>query len=249
MAKERHLNKTPITEAIIDLRISPALGDIALPKLLAIKPELESAYPKCEEFRIFESQTDITDGKPSIRITRDLATEGYIYKTTDERQLTQFRKNGFTFNRLDPYTNWDDVLSEAKRLWKVYMSNVHVERVTRIAVRYINKLELKLPVTDLSEYLVEPPKIPDGIPNTANSYFYKAVVTEPDTEISANIIQLVDKSVDPGKFTLILDNDVYKITNYLADDPEIWEIFSQLRNLKNKIFFATIKEDTARLYE
>ena len=69
------------------------------------------------------------------------------------------------------------------------------------------------------------------------------------THLSANMIQLINRSADPDKFILILDNDVYKISNYKAQDLKVWEVFSNLRDLKNTIFFASIQEKTARLFE
>ncbi len=249
MAEYQRLEKAPIAEAIIDLRIKPALGDEVLPILSSIKDEIGDSYPICEKFYSYGGEFRIQESKTMVHTSKDVVTEGYIYKTADNRQIAQFRKNGFTFNNLNPYTRWEAILAEAQRLWTIYQKKASPEIVTRIAVRYINKMELPRPDQDFSEYLVEPPRIPDGIPNGANSYYSKIIIHDEKTDLSANIIQLIDKSIDPKNFTLILDNDIYKGSDYEAGSSVIWEVFSDLRKMKNTIFFATITEKTARLFK
>jgi uncharacterized protein (TIGR04255 family) len=250
MAEYRHLKNAPITEAVIDLRIKPPLGDEVLPKLSSIKDDIGEVYPVRETLRTFGGEFIFQEGKAVVQPPKDAVVEGFIYKTEDAQQIAQFRKNGFSFNRLKPYTSWEAVLMEAHRLWMIYLKKALPELVTRIAVRYINKMELSAPERDFSEYLIEPPRLADGIPAATSSFYYKAVVHDDKRNLSANVIQLMDaKAVDPQKFTLILDNDVYKTHDYEAGDPEIWEVFSQLRELKNTIFFASITESAARLFE
>ena len=175
MAKHRHLSNAPIAEALIDLKIKPQLGDEVLPTLESIKDDIGDLYPICGPFKSIGGEFHIKEGAPKLT-SSDVVIEGYIFKTKDEKQLAQFRKNGFTFNKLYPYTCWEDILEEALRLWKIYLEKASPETVTRIAVRYINKMELPLPALDFSEYLIEPPKIADGIPNKTNSYYSKIVI-------------------------------------------------------------------------
>ena len=75
----------------------------------------------------------------------------------------QFRINGFTFNRLKPYTSWGDILPQVKDLWSLYIDIASPESITRIAVRYINNIEIPKPDNIVfSDYLKVPPKIPDN---------------------------------------------------------------------------------------
>ncbi len=41
-------------------------------------------------------------------------------KTPDRLNVAQFRRDGFTFNRLRPYTKWEEIRPEALRLWQLY---------------------------------------------------------------------------------------------------------------------------------
>jgi uncharacterized protein (TIGR04255 family) len=252
MAKQRHLNNAPITEAVIDLRIKPVLGDEVLPMLSSVKNEIGDSYPVCKEFRSVsgEIELEMKSGKSTVN-TAGMAIEGYIYRNDDKKQIAQFRRNGFTFNKLNPYTRWEDILVEAQRLWLIYLEKTSPEIVTRIAVRYINKLDIPLPEPehDLSEYLTEPPKIPDELNYPIDSCFSKIVLHDDKTDLLANMIQSINANVDHKTFTLILDNDVYKQGAYKASDPNIWRVFSQLRDLENALFFASITEKTARLFE
>ena len=64
----------------------------------------------------------------------------------DERQLVQVRVQGFSFNRLAPYTSLDDYLPEIKRTWGLYVDLVKPVQVRQIRVRYINRI--LLPMTE-----------------------------------------------------------------------------------------------------
>ena len=81
---------------------------------------------------------------------------GYRYKT--ETEIAQFRVDGFTFSKIAPYTTWGEVSSEALRLWKVYVEVAKPRQVSRVAVRYINRMRLPN-VKDLGEYLEAPPQV------------------------------------------------------------------------------------------
>ena len=84
-----------------------------------------------------------------------------------------------------------------------------------------------------------------------SSFISRFVVEDISSGILANIIQAVDdKRVTNTHVSIILDIDVYKMQNYDLDElAEIKETFKVLREVKNRIFFESITEDTARRFE
>jgi len=247
MARQRHLNKAPITEAIIDFRVILPSG-FEPQEFSNLSVDLSGRYPKNEPRRIITGAFGMEKGKPFIETPEDKGIQGYIYKSEDEKNVVQFRLDGFTFNRLYPYTEWESVLSEAKNLWQLYSSKSKPELITRIAVRYINRLDLQLPIKDFEEYLTAPPKIPASLPQEVSRFLTRIVIH--DADITANIIQSLDKSPKPDHVGIILDIDVFKIKEKSGfDKVNVWTEFEKLRELKNRIFFESITEKTARLYE
>ena len=245
MARQRHLRNAPLIEAIVDFRASLPAG-FEPEEFLGLSKELSVQYPKNEARRVITGSFGIEAGKPMVQTPED-RIHGYVYKSEDEKNLAQFRIDGFTFSRLKPYTKWEAVLSEAKRLWEIYCSKSLPEAVTRIAVRYINRLDLPLPIVDFGQYLTAPPRIPDALPQGVVEFFNRIVIREAD--MLANVIQTLRHSQKGDHVEIIFDIDVYKKLGAGFDMNGIWAIFEQFRVFKNRIFFESITEETARLYE
>ncbi len=247
MVRQRHLSNAPITEAIIDFRVKlPA--DFDTKEFLSLSAHLSDRYPSNEPRRIITGAFGMEKGgKPFIQPPEDKGIQGYFYKSADGKNIAQFRLDGFTFNRLNPYSDWNTVLSEAQNLWELYVSKSEPEVVTRIAVRYINRLELRLPINDFGDYLTAPPKVPDSLPQEVSQFLTKVVIREGD--ITANIIQALEKSPKPEHIGIILDIDVFKLLELGINRENIWAEFEQLHAMKNLIFFESITERTVRLYE
>lgn len=248
MAKQRHLKNAPITEAIIDFRTKlPPTFDIK--KLLLLKEDLSDKFPKFEEYRFIKSGFEIKEGKPVSALPEDHGIHGCFLRPEDEKKVVQFRIDGFTYSQLKPYTHWKEFVSEAKELWKLYADKAQPEFVTRIAVRYINHMDLPLPITDFSKYLTAPPNVPKELPGSLGRFLSKVVIYNSETDISANITQALEKSVTPNYVTIILDVDAYKFGEFDSNNDDIWPIFEELHDIKNQIFFNSITEETARLFE
>lgn len=246
MAKQRHLRNAPIIEAIIDFRVKlpPAFNP---EDFSSFSRDLSDRYPKNEPRRIFTGAFGIKEDKPFIEKPEIRGIQGYIYKSEDEKNIAQFRIDGFTFSRLNPYTEWESVFSEAKNLWEIYSSKSSPELISRIAVRYINKLDLPLKMKGFEEYLTAPPQVPESLPQKVSQFLTRVVIHEAD--ITANIIQALDKSLKPDHIGVILDIDVYKGSKLGINESSVWSEFGRLREMKNRIFFGSITEDTARLYK
>lgn len=247
MVKQRHLTNAPITEAIIDFRVKLPSTFTSTEFLKATK-DLSNSYPKNEPIRRVKHTFGIEkDGKPFIAPPKDEGIQGYFFKSEDEKNITQFRLDGFTFNRLYPYTKWQSVITEAKRTWEIYNSIAAPEAVKRIAVRYINKIDIKLPIKDFNEYLAAPPTIPSSLPQELSQFLTRMVISDGDKTI--NLIQAMEQSTEAKKVTLILDIDVYKSNESGFEMDTIWSQFQELHDLKNKVFFESITEKVAEIYE
>jgi uncharacterized protein (TIGR04255 family) len=246
MARQRHLSNAPITEAIIDFRVKLPDG-FDTKKFLDATTDLSDSYPKNEPIRVFTGAFVMEKGgKPFTQPLREEGIQGYFFKSEDEKNIAQFRVDGFTFNRLHPYTEWESVLSEAKRLWGMYHSLASPEIVKRIAVRYINRLDIKLP-TNFNEYLVAPPNVPPTLLQEIKQFLTRLVINVDDKTI--NLVQAMEPSTEATKITVILDIDVFKTSESGLDISSIWSKFEELHDLKNKVFFESITEKVAEMYE
>ena len=246
MAIYRHLKNAPLTEALIDIRVSlPSIFDSK--DFLSLSNDISEKYTKSEPRQLFTAAFGVEAGKPFTQATESKGIHGYICKSEDGKDVVQFRIDGFTFSRLNPYSEWETVLSEAKRLWGLYSIKCLPELITRIAVRYINRLDLPLPIKDFADYLTAPPLVPDSLPQGVSQFLTRVVIH--DADITANIVQTMKSSPKADHIGVILDIDVFNMEKDGFEESSIWPEFEKLRDFKNRIFFESITEKTARLYE
>ncbi len=249
MAEVKHLNNAPITEAIIDFRVKLP-SEFKVDTFLELKKTIGDRFPKVQERKLFSGQLRFKEGKSPQPSTEYHGVQGYFFRSEDEKNVAQFRIDGFTFSRLKPYTNWEEMFDEARELWGMYSGIAQPEAVTRLAVRYINHINIPLPIEDLSEYFTASPKIPDNIQGVISGFLSKIVVYDDEMDVATNIVQALEKSTKPDKhITVVLDIDSFRTGDFDVSNGEIWETFANLHNIKNQMFFYSITEETARLFE
>jgi len=247
MAHARHLKRAPITEAIIDFRVTvPKEFDGT--KVLTLKEQLSEQYPTVQEMRGAEAGIELGVGKLAAH-ARDLGLRGILFKSADGMNIAQFRVDGFTFNRLKPYTSWEQAFPEALRLWKLYVERIWPAYASRLALRYINRLRIPLPMEDFSQYLTSPPVVPPDLPQGISSFLTRVVLTDPELGLAANVTQAMEGGLDPNSVTVILDIDVYKVGEFDPQGVEVCQVLEALHTFKNRIFFGSLTELALRDYE
>ncbi len=247
MARSRLLRQAPITEAIIDFRVELA-ENFDPRRFLSLKPALSEGYSDVGEMTRFEGGLQFEAERVSP-FAREKGLRGYMFRSADRLNVAQFRRDGFTFSRLSPYTSWEQVFPEAFRLWQLYVRDASPELVSRVAVRYINRLRLPLPIPDFSQYLTAPPSVPPELRHPITAFLSRVLLHETQSGLDASVTQAFERGVDPAYIAVLLDIDSFNVEPRKTDDENIRATFEALRNLKNSIFFSSITEEAARLFE
>jgi uncharacterized protein (TIGR04255 family) len=230
-------------EAVIDFRVLRREG-ITADQFQGLLETLGSQYRNPSPMHSIQARFGMEEGRP-VGPMQVQAAVGWVYQS--DGALAQFRVDGFTFSKLEPYTTWEGVFGEADRLWRIYVETAQPREISRVAVRYINRLRLSAPAR-LGEYLEAPPVLPPPIPQKLREFLMRAVV-EDGNDASAILIEAVEASLDPATIPLLLDIDAFREVSLAPDDPTVAGIFEQLRRLKNDVFFATITDRTVEMYE
>ena len=161
----------------------------------------------------------------------------------------QARLDGFTFNKLKPYEKWEIFFKEARTLWDLYIKAANPLKITRIALRYVNRIEIPLPVSDFKEYIKTIPEIAPSLPYKLERFFMQFVMPNNEIEATAIITQTIEPPAPNQKRPLIFDIDVWKLTDYKGNTEEMWEVFEKLRMFKNEIFNESITEKAKELFQ
>lgn len=247
MPPPRQLKTPPITEALFDIRVK-ARRDFIVTEFAPLKDELSNRFMIVDERRSGKITIQIPAGEEAVAEVEDLGLHGYFFKAEDENLIAQFRVDGFTLNKLRPYTSWEDLIPTVVDLWEMYYSLAQPEAITRIATRFINHIPIKGEYIDFDEYLTSAPQIPSELPQLFGSFFSRATIVDEDRQVAANVVQTFESDPDISGIKLILDIDAFKRVDMEPDDPELVALFSQLREFKNMIFFNYLTKKTLEMF-
>jgi uncharacterized protein (TIGR04255 family) len=230
-------------EAVLDFRVIPQ-EKVSVDRFADLRASIGEKYTRESSIQSIQARFGVVRGAPleSWQMQTDI---GWRYKTATE--IAQFRVDGFTFSKLARYTTWEEVSGEAFRLWNVYLDLAKPRQVSRVAVRYINRMLLP-DVKDLGEYLVSPPHFPLPIPQRIRELLTRVYVEDDKRKASAVIVEAIEPRIDPNAISLLLDIDAFRELNEVPGDPGILAVFGMLRDLKNDIFFACITEKIVEIY-
>jgi len=243
-----HLRNAPITEAIIDFR-AKLRPDFDVKKFHSLRQRLENEFPEVEEISQIQFEFQSQPGKFLTQSQKDLGIHGVAFRSADKLDIVQFQRGGFTFNRLKPYTSWEEVFGKASELWKLYVATASPVEVSHIATRYINQMQFPMPLADLSRYLKVPAGLPEGWPQVVSGFLTKVVVQEPDEDITANITLVLESSPDNRHLPVIFDIDVLQKNVSNIGTDELHRRFAKLREMKNRIFFGGLTQEAINLFK
>jgi uncharacterized protein (TIGR04255 family) len=241
----QHLRNAPIVEALIDVRVEVRPG-FRGEEFRAVGGRLAADYPKIEERAGVTLQLAFGGPQPTQQVQQH-GLSGVFLHSADGKNVAQFRTDGFTLNRLEPYTSWDELLPEALRLFEIYVSVAKPRLVTRVATRYINRLQL--PNAAMQEFLTSPPR---GVPGTQGilAGFLEVSQVEEPTGEKVNFTQASDGNpATQSARAVAIDIDCYREDSFEPSVHAVREQLQRLHALKNRVFFGALTEAALRPYQ
>lgn len=227
-------SRAPIREALIDIRVQPRDGLVV--RDLEAMASGTSAYSQRKDIQLMTTELKV-EGPPSAQTSAEQI--GFQFWNSERTRVFQARLDGFTSSRLAPYDCWNDLRDEARRLWDQYRGLTRPERILRIAVRYINRLDLPTPA-DLKVYLRTSPEIAPDLPQYLGNWLMHLEI--PDGRRQLIINESVAPPAVPGTVAIFLDIDLFQTLDPPQDDVELWNTFEEFRVRKNEVFERSITE-------
>ncbi|HUG19993.1 MAG TPA: TIGR04255 family protein [Planctomycetaceae bacterium] len=243
MSPRTHYSNAPITEAILDIRTTSPEG-LALERLEEIHSLIQEDYPSKQQRNLARGRWNFGT---QVGATATQTPLGYLFLSPDEKQIVQVRMDGFTMSRLAPYESWEQIRDEAHRLWEIYSESIQPRSIERVAVRYINRIDIPLPFGDLTEYLRTIPQVSPDLPQELSGLFMQLTLPQPDIDSEARLSEALIDPVREGVVSIVLDIDLYRIKKLPYHGDAIWEFFEILHDRKNRIFEACITDRTREL--
>ena len=241
-----HYSHAPIKEAIFDVRV--AGGNTSVLQIDDALHSIRDEYTSRQElFSAPQFELKMTMGAPpAFNVGPTL--NGFRYGNASGTQLMQARADGFSFNLLGCYENWENFSGEVRRLWEIYLTARQPQVITRVGLRYINHFVFAEANINLSEYFAVYPTMPANFFENANGF--EMQISAPQTDLEAMLL-LTQGTImaSPDKPALLLDIDVFRegLRWNPAGREELWNYASRLRQRKNQVFESCLKEPAREL--
>ena len=179
----------PIQEALLDIAV--ALPEETTNEVLAsYQVGLEARFPTRKERRKWTQGLEFSSGNDPKALLTPAVVDGFLFVSESEGKIVQSRRDGFTFNKLRPYSDWSSFSQEARQLWTRYCELAKPKHVTRIGLRFINRIEIPLPFADFREYCFLFRDIPKPIPHALSEFFLRFIAPTPDWPGISGIVTL-----------------------------------------------------------
>lgn len=245
MTAHRHYDKAPITEAIIDLRVRPR-AELSLEEL----DQLQSGEVRYSQRELLFEAHGLIEVRPGGAASASARQEqhGFRFKSDDGKDIWQARKNGFAFSRLAPYQDWRVFRDEARRLWDIYRGRVKPDRLIRLAVRYINRIDIPQPGVDLKQFFRTSPEVSPELPQQLSGFFMQLRIAQDDLPGHLLLNQTIVPPPNPSTVSVVLDIDLFGDQGIPEDEPKVWDYFERLHERKNEVFEACITDQARELF-
>ena len=246
LAERELFRNAPITEALLDIRaILP--DHTGLDQLASFHDSVRDRYPNKRDRKIWTGSIHVRAEGPEIAGSSG-GIDGFLFSSVDGKNIVQCRLDGFTFNRLKPYDKWETFREEAFKLWQSYVRIAAPKEITRVALRYINRIEIPLPITDFKDYVLTGPEIAPGLPQGLTGFFMQLTIPITDIPAQAIVTETIEPITETKRLPFILDIDVCRQAAFNVAEHDAWEVFEKLHDLKNHIFFKSITPKARELF-
>ncbi len=249
--KTENIKNPPVVEAVLDIDCDMPVNFSLEDNIPNICELYKDRYPKARKKHIQQHEIKREVGGETQVSTPAIKVQAVQLVQKDERQLIQVRSQGYSFNRLAPYSRLDDYLDEIQRTWELFQTEFKPIQVKQIRLRFINRIFLPLDdkgFLDSDDYLKRGPRLPDDQRMEFTDFLNQHHVVEKETGNHAKIILATQPSIKTH-LPLVFDIETFKQTSFEPEWDNISNVITSLRSLKNHIFSNTLTDKCIDLFQ
>jgi uncharacterized protein (TIGR04255 family) len=237
--------RAPITEAVVEFRFA-GTADLG---------ELEKARARLSEFYSGPTESLLNFTYVAGAGPAGLKEEFNAFRMTsgDGCGVAVVGRGGLTTSRLAPYEGWEHFIERATGNWAVWRKSVAWSPLVRIGLRYINRIDVPAPdseLIDVSKYLkinLQMPTFTGASPT--ESFAINCALPIRDTRFKLIINAGTTPSPLLKTSSMLLDLDLSQEADLPASDAAIWKIVESMRPIKNQIFEALVTDNSRELFQ
>ncbi len=237
----------PIEEAVVEFRFVPGQEwDLTIPGKLHEHPDIKGQYQgKPRTQKLLEAAFQTEPGRsPNLAVREGVARIQLV--DHDGRHLISLGSDVLSVSTLRPYSGWEQFRPRIEAALSAYFQVAQPTGVSRVGVRYINKIVLPGKEIDIGTYfrygLPSVPELPSTIAGFLNrvEYLYDDAVK----------FLLTHATVDApeGQSAFVVDLDVIWEGSGETDLESIMKVVDNLHEREGKAFEAIITDAARELF-
>jgi uncharacterized protein (TIGR04255 family) len=244
---EQPYKEPPITEAVIELRFAASIDPDDIAK---VSGDFKSLYPLQHPIVDLRVNLNLPSSPQAVTTAQPIETHGSRLSTENQDQIVLVWPQIFVCSQLALYPGWDVFFERFRRDWGVYKRILGYRKITRIGVRYINRIDIPATVATIEheDYLNVYPHIPAIFPSV-HSYNMVTIIPLPDIGCTLTLNSSSAPSPLLGHAAFIVDQDIFKEGDLPQNDDAIYALLKQIRAKKNEVFEACIKPRARELFK
>lgn len=179
------------------------------------------------------------------------AIAGATLTSQDRQEVIRLNDRSFAYHHLRPYPGWGSFARFAEDLWTRYVEAFQPVAVTELRLRYLNRIELPLPIHEIEDYVGSYPRLPSAIDTGMTGYLMQFSLTDDSVPARAQVTQRLeydDEDVLRGRLPLVFDIEVSRRGQFPTIGDGLWSTVESLREYKNRLFFSSITDKTLALF-
>jgi uncharacterized protein (TIGR04255 family) len=252
MDRRRYRNP-PIEEAVCDIQFAPGTDwDMTMPgRIYEILKGTYNEKPRHQQLIEAQVQAPGAEGSASASLQHRFGKTRVQLLAEGGTKIVGVGAEQLSVHMLRPYSCWEDFLPRIGQALRAYRDVASPEGITRIGLRYINRILLEGPAPDLSEYFTIPPKLPPGGPETRMVAFFN----RKEAEFLDKPIRIVITFADmeprvPEQSAYLLDIDIlWMATGTPLPLDELDPVLDDLKVRHREVFESLITDASRRMFD
>jgi len=239
MAQVEQLRFPPITEAVIDFRVT-GKSPVTQKDFEPIREALAKDYPIARNiFRGSEGFQFLPIGEVP---PQNGIWGGINLASADEKYFATFSPQRCSVSRARPYQNWNHLKNEFLKLWDVYQHALPSASLDQVGLRYFNELEVPVPEKISDIFKAGLAMAPAGF--SLGGFASNCLINDLSRQAVAVLRVASQPPGETGRiFRFMVDIDSTKQGPFDLEKTDSWsQAMEDLRNFKNELFFGLLTD-------
>ena len=251
MEPSRYKNP-PIEEAVCDFQFAPGTDwDPTMPgRIYELLMNVYNEKPRSQQLVEAQFRGGDSEGNPSVSVQHRLGGHRVQLLAEKGTRIVGIGPDQLTVHMLRPYEGWEAFRPKIHEALAAYLKIAHPEGVTRLGLRYINRIMIGKIDPDLAEYFTIPPRFPPADPPLKRLSFFNRKEAEFQDKPIRIVVTFAD--MDPGLpevNSYLLDIDILSIrTESPISLEEVKDVLDDMKIRHRQIFETLITDESRKLF-